>query len=110
MEFDATYSLVAMTVTPQPEYHCFYKDVKRGCHLNTISGVFTYAFMYVHILYCHIIYFHLIYLVPSPSFLYSKETKGLADPPLLRGCLAHEKGKRENERKHEASRASFTEC
>ena len=57
MEFDATYSLVAMTVTPNLNTIASYKDFKRGCHLNTISGVFIYAFMYVHILYCHIIYF-----------------------------------------------------
>ena len=47
--------------------------------------------------------------VPSPSFLHSKEMKGLAAPPLLRGCLARKKGKRENERKYEASYASFIE-
>ena len=39
--------------------------------------------------------------------LYSKETEGLATPPLLIGYLAHEKGKRENERKTEASYESF---
>ena len=44
---------------------------------------------------------------PSPSFLYSKETKVLAAPPLLRCCMAVEKGKRENERKNEASCVSF---
>ena len=43
---------------------------------------------------------------PLPTFLYSKETKVLA-APLLRGCLAVEKGKRENDRKMEASVVSF---
>ena len=45
---------------------------------------------------------------PSPSFLYPKEMKVLVAPPLLRSCLAHEKGKRENKRKYEASCVSFT--
>ena len=47
------------------------------------------------------------HLKPSPSFLYPKEMKGLAAPSLLRGCLAREKGKRENEIKTEASTVSF---
>ena len=36
---------------------------------HILSYVFTYAFMYVHILYCHIIYFHLILFIYS--FVYS---------------------------------------
>ena len=38
----------------------------------------------------------------SPSFLYPRETKGLDALPLLRGCLAVKKKKRENERKYES--------
>ena len=34
----------------------------------------------------------------------------LAAPPLLRGCLVVEKGKRENERKHKAYAVSSIEC
>ena len=46
---------------------------------------------------------------PSPSFLYSKETRVLAAHALIRGCLAVKKGKRENERKREAYVASLIE-
>ena len=49
------------------------------------------------------------HLEPSPNFLYSKEMNVLVAPPILKGCLAIEKGKRENERKMEASTIIFFE-
>ena len=46
----------------------------------------------------------------TPSFLYPKETKGLA-APLFRGCLAVEKEKRENPKAYVVSFSKYrTEC
>ena len=36
---------------------------------HILSYVFTYVFMYFHILYCHIIYFHLILFIYVFSFM-----------------------------------------
>ena len=36
---------------------------------HMLSYVFTYVFMYFHILYCHIIYFHLILFIYVFSFM-----------------------------------------
>ena len=44
MEFDATYSLVAMTVTPQPEYHCFLKGCQARVSLSGL-GLFILIFL-----------------------------------------------------------------